>query len=98
MNSHQVLDILKSCSFNWFSFVMALKSKLPDITEQALNQLLLDFGGQLSFLNLDEGDLDLAERSRQAFLLSERKKVSMTKKALSSQSLKVVFKRYGIKV
>ena len=53
---------------------MALKSKLPDITEQALNQLLLDFGGQLSFLNLDEGDLDLAERSRQALMLSERKK------------------------
>lgn len=99
MNSHQVLDILKSCSFNWFAFVMALKSKLPDITEQALNQLLLDFGGQLSFLNLDEGDLDLAERSRQAFLLSERKKkVSVMEKALSSQSLKVVIKRYGIKV
>ena len=77
---------------------MAFKSKLPDITEQALNQLLLDFGGQLSFLNLDEGDLDLAERSCQAFLLSERKKVSMTKKALLSQSLKVVIKRYGIKV
>lgn len=98
MNSHQVLDILKSCSFNWFAFVMALKSKLPDITEQALNQLLLDFGGQLSFLNLDEGDLDLAEWSRQAFLLSERKKVSMMENALSSQSLKVVIKRYGIKV
>ena len=74
MNSHQVLDILKSCSFNWFAFVMALKSKLTDITDEALNQLLLDFGGQLSFMDLDESDLDIAERSRQAFLLSERKK------------------------
>ena len=44
MNSHQVLDILKSCSFNWFAFVMALKSKLTDITDEALKQLLLDFG------------------------------------------------------
>lgn len=74
MNSHQVLDILKSCSFNWFAFVMALKSKLTDITDEALNQLFLDFGGQLSFMDLDESDFDIAERSCQAFLLSERKK------------------------
>ena len=53
---------------------MALKSKLTDITDEASNQLLLDFGGQLSFMDLDESDLDIAEQSRQAFLLSERKK------------------------
>ena len=74
MNSHQVLDILKSCSFNWFAFVMASKSKLTDITEEGLNQVLLDFGGQLSFLDSDKSDHDIAEHSHQAFLFSERKR------------------------
>ena len=53
---------------------MALKSKFTDITEEAFGQLLLDFGGQLSFLDLDEGDMRTAELSRQIFLHSERNK------------------------
>lgn len=48
MNSHQLLDILRSCSFNWFEFVMCLKSKFTNVTKEAFGQLLLDFGGQLS--------------------------------------------------
>lgn len=72
MNTHQLVDILKLCSFNWFEFAMVLKSKLTTITEEAFQQLLLDFSGQLSYLNLDEKDEMVAEQSRQAYLLTKR--------------------------
>lgn len=72
LDPHQVFDILKLCSFNWFEFVAALKSKFIDMPEIALSQLLLDVGDQLSTLNLDEEDMKTAEHSRQAFLLSEK--------------------------
>ena len=69
---HQLFNILKLCSFNWFEFVASLKSKFIHTTENALNQLLVDFGDQLSTLNLDKENMRTAERSREAFLLSER--------------------------
>ena len=69
MNSHEVLYTPKSCSFKWFAFVMGLRSKVTNITEEAFNKLLLDFGGQLPFMDLDERDLDIAEQSCQAFAL-----------------------------
>lgn len=57
MNSHEVLYTPKSCSFNWFAFVMGLRSKVTNITEEAFKKLLLDFSGQLPFMDLDERDL-----------------------------------------
>ena len=69
---HNLFDILKLCSFNWFEFVAFLKSKFIHMTEDALGQCLVNFGNQLSSLNLDEKDMKTAERSLQAFLLSER--------------------------
>ena len=69
---HNLFDVLKLFSFNWFEFVAFLKSKFIHMTEDALGQCLVDFGSQLSSLNLDEKDMKTAERSRQAFLLSER--------------------------
>ena len=69
---HNLFDILKLCSFNWFEFVAFLKSKFIHMTEDALGQCLVNFGNQLSSLNLDEKDMKTAEHSREAFLLSER--------------------------
>ena len=75
MNSHQLLDILRKCDLNWFEFVMILQSTLSTITDEALQQLLLDFGGQISFLGLSIEEERVIEQSRQAYLLSQRLQV-----------------------
>ena len=72
MNSHQLLDILKNCDLNWFHFVSVIQGMLSNITDEALQQLLLDFGGQLSFLGLSIDEERIIEQSCQAYLLSER--------------------------
>ena len=47
-NSHQLMDLLRSCELNWFSFVEVIKEKMIDYSKEAIDQLLLDFGGQLN--------------------------------------------------
>ena len=86
MNSHEVLYTPKSCSFNWFAFVMGLRSKVTNITEEAFNKLLLDFGGQLPFMDLDERDLDIAERSCQAFAPWKKKSINNEESRVLSES------------
>lgn len=71
MNSHQLLDVLRKYELNWFEFAMVLQDMLSTITEEALEQLLLDFGGQLSFVGLSIEDERIIEQSRQAYLLSQ---------------------------
>ena len=71
MNSHQLCDVLRKCDLNWFSFVQVLK-ELVNGTSEVLNQLLLDFSGQLSFVGLSEDEEKVVEQSRQAFLCCER--------------------------
>ena len=71
MNSHQLCDVLRKCDLNWFSFVEVLK-ELVNGTSEVLNQLLLDFSGQLSFVGLSEDEEKVVEQSRQAFLCCER--------------------------
>ena len=72
MNSHQLLDILRKCALNWFEFVMILQRLLSNISDEALHQLLLDFGGQIAFLGLSVEEERVIEQSRQAYLLSQR--------------------------
>lgn len=67
MNSHQLCDVLRKCDLNWFYFIKVLK-ELVNGTSEVLNQLLLDFSGQLSFLGLSEDEEKVVEQSRQAFL------------------------------
>ena len=50
-NSQQLMNILKSCELNWFSFVEVIKAKMNDYYREAIDQLLLDFGGQLHLFN-----------------------------------------------
>ena len=71
-NSHQLMDILKSCELNWFSFVEVIKEKMNDYSKEAIDQLLLDFSGQLHLFNLEEREEMIIEQSRQAFLLVQR--------------------------
>ena len=68
MNSHQLQDILKKCSFNWFTFVDVVKEMLHDLNLEAVEQLLLDFAGQIPFLGLNLEEERLVEHSRQAYL------------------------------
>jgi len=82
MNSHQLLDILRNCDLNWFGFVEVIQDmlRLRNIyTYEAFQQLLLDFGGQLSFLGLSIEDERIVEQSRQAYLLSEREQINLSK-------------------
>ena len=72
MNSHQLLDILRKCALNWFEFVMIPQRLLSNISDEALHQLLLDFGGQIAFLGLSVEEERVIEQSRQAYLLSQR--------------------------
>ena len=71
-NSHQLMDILKSCELNWFSFVEVIKEKMKDYTKEAIDQLLLDFSGLPHLFNLEERKELIIEQSRQAFLLARR--------------------------
>lgn len=70
MNSHQLRDILRKCDLNWFSFVKVFK-EMVNGTSEVLNQLLLDFSGQLSFVGLSADEEKVVEQSRQAFLCCE---------------------------
>lgn len=71
-NSHQLMDVLKAYELNWFSFVEVIKEKMTDYSKEAINQLVLDFAGQLHLLNLNEREECIIEQSRQAFLLAQR--------------------------
>ena len=71
-NSRQLMDILKSCELNWFSFVEVIKEKMKDYSKEAIDQLLLDFSGHLHLFNLEEREELIIEQSRQAFLLAQR--------------------------
>ena len=71
-NSRQLMDILKSCELNWFSFVEVIKEKMKDYSKEAIDQLLIDFSGHLHLFNLEEREELIIEQSRQAFLLAQR--------------------------
>ena len=51
---------------------MILQRLLSNISDEALHQLLLDFGGQIAFLGLSVEEERVIEQSCQAYLLSER--------------------------
>ena len=68
MNSHQLQDILKKFSFNWFTLVDVVKEMLNDLNLEAVEQLLLDFAGQIPFLGLSLEEERLVEHSRQVYL------------------------------
>ena len=72
MNSHQLQDILRKCSFNWFRFVNVVKEMLHDSTLEAVEKLLLDFAAQIPFLGLNLEEERLIEHSRQAYLCVKR--------------------------
>ncbi len=71
MNSHQLHDVLLRCDLNWFYFVRVLKDIL-NVTAAALNQLLLDFSGQLHLVGFSDEEEQIIEQSRQEFLSNER--------------------------
>jgi len=75
LNTHQLMDLLQECQLNWCLFTEALKEKLTQHQgEHLLHQILLDFSGQLPFLNLSLHDENLIEQSRQAYLADQRLK------------------------
>jgi hypothetical protein len=72
MNTHQLLELLKVCRLNWLAFVESLKAEIASLTEEAMDQLLLDFASQLPFLNLHPDEEKVIEQSRQLYLQQRR--------------------------
>lgn len=87
MNQHQLLDILKNCDLNWFQFVSVIQGTLGNITDEDLQQLLLDFGGQLSFLGLSIDEERIIVQSRQKYLLSERLRMTQNQNCTGEEIL-----------
>ena len=71
-NSHELMDLLRACELNWFLFVEVIEQKLSSYTKAAIDQILLDFSGQIQLLKLNEREESIVEQSKQAYLLSER--------------------------
>ena len=74
-NEHLVM-ILRESNHNWFSFVEELKMLLHMYTPEVLNQVLVDFAAFLPFSDLSDEEKRLVEQSRQAFLMTERRRVA----------------------
>ena len=66
-----LLLVLRENSLNWFSFVEELKLTLSSVTEEVLDQLLMDFVYLLSSSDLTAEDA-VVEQSRQAYLAQRR--------------------------
>lgn len=60
---------------------------LSNITDEALQQLLLDFKGQLSFLGLSIDEERVIQQSRQAYLLSERLRMTQNQNRTGEEIL-----------
>ncbi|CAH3156626.1 unnamed protein product [Porites evermanni] len=71
-NSQELMDLLRACELNWFLFVAVIEQKLSGYTKAAIDQILLDFSGQIQLLKLNEREESIIEQSRLAYLLSER--------------------------
>lgn len=67
-----LLLVLRENSLNWLSFVEELKLTLPNITEEALDQLLMDFVYFLSSSDRTPEEDTVVEQSRQAYLAQRR--------------------------
>ena len=73
LNTHQLMDLLQECQLNWYCFAEVMKQKLASHgKEHLLDQVLLDFSGQIPFLNITLHDEKLIEQGRQAYLADHR--------------------------
>ena len=73
LNTHQLMDLLQECQLNWYCFAEVMKQKLASHgKEHLLDQVLLDFSGQIPFLNITLHNEKLIEQSRQAYLADQR--------------------------
>lgn len=84
-NEHLVM-ILRENNHNWFSFVEELKMLLHSYTPEVLNQVLVDFAAFLPFSDLSAEEERLVEQSRQAFLMTERRRVAREENDVVSDS------------
>ena len=71
-NDH-LLYILRDNNLNWISFVEEVRITFT-MTEEALNQLFIDFAHFISFADLTEEEEKFVEQSRQAYLMQRRER------------------------
>ena len=62
-SDEHLIYILRSNDMNWFAFVEEVKMTFT-MTEEALNQLFIDFAHFISFADLSEDEEKLVEQSR----------------------------------
>ena len=69
LDDQQLIDILRCCDLNWIEFACIVtgiqENKQPNETEN----MLLEFAGKLSSLNLTKEEERLVDQSRQAYLI-----------------------------
>ena len=74
LDDQQLLDILRRCDLNWIEFAQVVSGMLKNKPLDAADDVLVDFAGKLSSLNLNEDDEHGIEQSRQAYLIQRHQK------------------------
>ena len=72
LDTAKLLEILKSCKYNWFGVVDRVSEIVHDLTPEALNKLLLEFAAEIPTLGLSPDEKQLAEQSQKAFACIEK--------------------------
>ena len=72
LNEQQLVDILRSCNFNWIEFVHIISNILHNKSLDEIETLLNCFAQNLPNLNVNEDEWHLVNQSRQAYAIQRR--------------------------
>ena len=78
LDDQQLLDILRRCDLNWIEFAQVVSGMLKNNPLDAADDVLIDFAGKLSSLNLNEDDGHGRNQGRHILLKDIRRKRKMT--------------------
>lgn len=71
LSAHQLFDILRKCSLNWFEFVKEIQDTFKTTAADTIQELLLDFEGKLSSIEITPEDKKIIDQSHKAYIQSE---------------------------
>ena len=86
----QVMDISRSCRFNWFEFVDIVRENMENQPKECVDQVLKKCSAQIHLIKLNEHEKCLIEQSRHAFNAMEKEEevFQMWKRKTSNQKLR----------
>ena len=74
LSDQQLVDILRSCDFNWIEFVRIVCNILNSKSFNEITSMLDRFGQSLPSLKIDEDEQYLVNQSRQAYIVQRLQK------------------------